>query len=33
MRTFENKAFMVNVQGNKVVITNKKFGDVYCVLK
>ena len=22
---------MVNVQGNKVVITNKKFGDVYCV--
>lgn len=30
MRTFENKAFMVNVQGNKVVTTNKKFGDVYC---
>ena len=30
MRTFENKSFIVEIERNKVVITNKKFGDVYC---
>lgn len=30
MRTFENKSFIVEIDRNKVVITNKKFGDVYC---
>lgn len=30
MRTFENKGFIVEIERNKVVITNKKFGDVYC---
>ena len=29
MRTFENKNFRVVVEGSKVIITNKKFGDVY----
>lgn len=27
---FENKSFTVEVEGNKITITNKKFGDVYC---
>lgn len=29
MRTFENKSFKVEVERNQVIITNKKFGDVY----
>lgn len=27
---FENKSFTVEVERNKVIITNKKFEDVYC---
>nr|DAH45611.1 MAG TPA: hypothetical protein [Caudoviricetes sp.] len=30
MRTFENKSFIVEIERNKVIITSKKFGDVYC---
>ncbi len=30
MRTFENKSFIVEIERNKVIIKNKKFGDVYC---
>lgn len=29
MRTFENERFIANVTDEKVIITNKKFGDVY----
>lgn len=29
MRTYENKNFIAKVTDEKVVITNKKFGDVY----
>lgn len=29
MKTYENKNFIAKVTDEKVVITNKKFGDVY----